>query len=236
MARSYDVGMIRQSLLPGLASLLLPMVGTPALAQLQDLSRGLPPAGQQVQAVPPADPASPSQEAARNPDDGDDLTPAVARPVARRASAGGALGRTERNSLGLARGAIVIRTAERRLYYGIDASSMRVYPVAVGKAGARWHGEATVGRKVVDPIWHPTAHQRRVKHVPAVVAAGPRNPLGVRALYLARGGRETLYRIHGTNAPGSIGHAVSSGCIRMRNADVVDLYGRVAIGAPVSVR
>ena len=172
----------------------------------------------------------------RNPDDGDDILSENDVAAVKAVHTYGALGRTTANSIGLAPGSILIRTSERKLYYGIDDRTMRVYPVAVGKSGAQWRGDASIGRKAVNPVWRPTARQRRLKHVPAVVRAGPSNPLGVRALYLRRGGRETLYRIHGTNAPRSIGRAVSSGCIRMRNADVIDLYGRVGVGTPVQVR
>lgn len=172
----------------------------------------------------------------RNPDDGDDILADGDVKAIKAVHTYGALGRNVPNSLHVAAGSILIRTSERKLYYGVDDGTMRVYPVAVGKSGAQWRGDASIGRKAVNPVWHPTARQRRVKHVPAVVRAGPSNPLGVRALYLRRGGRETLYRIHGTNAPRSIGSAVSSGCIRMRNADVIDLYGRVGVGTPVHVR
>ena len=170
----------------------------------------------------------------RDPSDGDDIL--TDRVAVKALPSYGALGRYADNTVGVAPGSILIDTGARRLYLGIDDERMRVYPVAVGKSGAQWRGAATIGRKAVNPTWRPTARQRRIKRLPSVVRPGPSNPLGVRALYLSRGGRETLYRIHGTNAPGSIGKAVSSGCIRMRNADVIDLYGRVAVGTPVRVR
>ena len=170
----------------------------------------------------------------RNPDDGDDLLPEKAAPPS--AAVRGALGRTVANSIGVPAGAVLIRTSERRLYYGLSDGLMRVYPVAVGKGGAQWRGSAVVGRKAVRPTWHPTARQRKRKRLPRVVRPGPANPLGTRAIYLFRGGRDTLYRIHGTNSPGSIGRAVSSGCLRMRNADVEDLYSRISVGASVTVR
>lgn len=171
--------------------------------------------------------------------DGDTTVPEteVYRPtVARPTVSSGALGRTVANDMGIAPGSVVIDSRSRRLFLGLDQEHVRVYPVAVGKQGAQWRGTAVVGRKAVNPSWHPTARQRRLKRVPRMVAAGPRNPLGVRALYLFKGGRDTLYRIHGTNQPGSIGKSVSSGCIRMRNADVIDLYGRVPVGTVVTVR
>lgn len=172
----------------------------------------------------------------RNPEDGDDLTPEHPAPRQRLAVSDGALGRTMDNSMGILRGTILIRTSERRLYLGLDKEHVRVYPVAVGKSGAQWRGEAFIGRKAVNPTWYPTKRTQRRKNVRPVVRPGPHNPLGVRALYLWRNGRETLYRIHGTNAPRSIGRSVSSGCIRMRNADVVDLYRRVSVGTRVTVR
>lgn len=193
----------------------------PGVAQAQVKSRAI--------ETPPGQ----ASEPVRNPDDGDDLTPE--KPVAK-AAPSGALGRDAPNTVGVAAGAILIKTAERRLYFGLGNGRMRVYPVAVGKAGAQWKGSATIGRKAVNPTWFPTKRTQRRKKVPGVVRPGPRNPLGVRALYLSRNGRETLYRIHGTNAPGSIGKSVSSGCIRMRNADVIDLYRRVPVGTSVTVR
>lgn len=185
--------------------------------------------------IPPSQMAEPSVPVIRDPSDGDDILEDAPVPAVVHRSYG-ALGRTVDNTIGVSDGAILIRTSERRLYLGLGGGRMRVYPVAVGKAGAQWHGDAVIGRKAVNPGWSPTARQRRLKHLPAHVRPGPANPLGVRALYLSRNGRPTLYRIHGTNAPASIGRSVSSGCIRMRNADVIDLYARVPTGTRVSVR
>ena len=99
-----------------------------------------------------------------------------------------------------------------------------------------WTGTARVARKAEWPDWNPPAEMKqRWPHV-HYTKGGPENPLGARALYLFEGNRDTLYRIHGTNEPEKIGHAVSSGCIRMRNIDVVDLYNRVPVGAKVIVR
>jgi lipoprotein-anchoring transpeptidase ErfK/SrfK len=129
-------------------------------------------------------------------------------------------------------GAIIIRTSEKRLYYTINDRQAIRYAVAVGKAGAQWSGITYVSTKVRNPSWRPTANMRRKNpRLPTYMAPGPRNPLGVRALYLDWG----AYRIHGTNAPGSIGRAASSGCIRMNNGDVTDLFERVHVGAPVYV-
>lgn len=129
-------------------------------------------------------------------------------------------------------GSIIIDTAQRRLYYVLGHGMALRYSVAVGKEGMQWSGETFVQSKRVDPGWSPTARMRREDpRLPAYVPPGPKNPLGVRAIYLGW----SEYRIHGTNMPWSIGRASSSGCIRMLNSDVVDLYERVHIGAPVIV-
>jgi lipoprotein-anchoring transpeptidase ErfK/SrfK len=110
------------------------------------------------------------------------------------------------------------------------------YGIAVGRDGARWHGEAVVGRKARWPTWTPTANMRRRNPaLPVRMPGGPKNPLGARALYLYRNGRDTLYRIHGTNEPGSIGHAASSGCIRMLNEHILDVFNETPNGARVIV-
>ncbi len=129
-------------------------------------------------------------------------------------------------------GTIIVNTSERKLYYVLGKGMALRYDVAVGKAGMQWSGETFVQAKRVNPGWSPTPRMRRENpRLPAYVKPGPRNPLGVRAINLGW----SAYRIHGTNAPGSIGRAASSGCFRMRNADVVDLFERVHIGAPVHV-
>lgn len=127
-------------------------------------------------------------------------------------------------------GSIVIDTSERRLYYSLGNGQAIKYKIAVGKPRHQWFGETFVEKKKKDPGWYPTARMRRAG-APRYVPPGPRNPLGVRAIYLGW----TEYRIHGTNSPRSIGRAASSGCIRMLNKDVVDLFERVHIGAPVHV-
>ena len=110
------------------------------------------------------------------------------------------------------------------------------YGIAVGRDGQRWTGEAVVGRMARWPSWTPTANMRRRNpNLPQRVAGGPQNPLGARAIYLYRDGRDTLYRIHGTNEPWSIGNAASSGCIRMLNEHVLELFGTVRNGARVIV-
>ena len=129
-------------------------------------------------------------------------------------------------------GAIIIKTKERRLYYTMSNRQAVRYDIAVGSPQNQWYGTSYVSSKREDPSWTPTPSMRRKNpRLPAYMAPGPNNPLGVRAIYLDWG----AYRIHGTNAPGSIGQAVSNGCFRMRTPDVLDLYERVHIGAPVYV-
>ncbi len=106
------------------------------------------------------------------------------------------------------------------------------YGIGVGRDGFRWSGTQSVTRKAEWPDWTPPSEMvRRQPYLPRFVAGGPNNPLGARALYLG----DTIYRIHGTNAPETIGTRVSSGCIRMINADVIDLYSRVNVGTRVIV-
>ncbi|TNC15276.1 L,D-transpeptidase [Methylobacterium terricola] len=138
---------------------------------------------------------------------------------------------------GEAPGTIVVETKERQLYYVLPDRKAIRYGVTVGDEAYGWSGTARLFRKAVWPDWHPPAEMiKRWPHVHAM-QGGPANPLGARALYLADGtGKDTLYRIHGTNEPERIGQAASSGCIRMRNIDVVDLYNRVGTDATVIVR
>ncbi|MBS7698332.1 MULTISPECIES: L,D-transpeptidase [unclassified Chelatococcus] len=133
-------------------------------------------------------------------------------------------------------GTIVVKQKERQLYYVLPNKRAMRYGVAVGDEAYGWTGNATVQRKAEWPNWNPPAEMKaRWPHVRAT-AGGPNNPLGARALYLYdEKGRDTLYRIHGTNEPDKIGQAVSSGCIRMRNIDVIDLYNRVEPGTRVVV-
>ena len=133
-------------------------------------------------------------------------------------------------------GTIVVETKERQLYLVLPDGKAVRYGVSVGDEAYGWTGKAIVDRKAEWPAWNPPAEMiKRWPHVHAM-QGGPMNPLGARALYLTDPGRDTLYRIHGTNEPEKIGQAVSSGCIRMRNIDVVDLYNRVPVGASVIVR
>ena len=109
------------------------------------------------------------------------------------------------------------------------------YGVTVGEEALAWSGVAKVGRMTEWPTWTPTAEIKQRMDVPDFVGAGPQNPMGARAMYLFEGNKDTLYRIHGTNQPEYIGQAISSGCIRMTNEDVIDLYKRVKQGAVVVV-
>ncbi len=133
-------------------------------------------------------------------------------------------------------GTIIVDTGERFLYYVMPNGKAIRYGVTVGEQGQAWSGVAKVGRMAEWPDWIPTAEiQARLGPYPARVAGGPRNPLGARGIYLYEDGKDTLYRIHGTNQPEYIGQAISSGCIRMTNEDVIDLYRRVRIGTTVVV-
>lgn len=137
-------------------------------------------------------------------------------------------------------GTIVVDTSKRHLYLVRENGRAIRYGIGVGAEGMKWAGRAQVGRKAEWPRWTPTAAM--IKRDPERnrpwangMPPGPNNPLGPRALYLFQDGRDTLYRIHGTTEPDTIGEAVSSGCIRMLNPDILDLYSRVPVGAPVIV-
>lgn len=136
-------------------------------------------------------------------------------------------------------GTIVVDTTERFLYFVEEDGWATRYGVGVGQEGLTLKGTATVGRKAVWPSWTPTANMMRRKpqlvQYAGGVPGGPENPLGARALYLYRGGRDTMFRVHGTNEPWSIGQAVSSGCIRLMNEDIIDLYDRTPVGTTVLV-
>ncbi|PSC03581.1 oxidoreductase [Alsobacter soli] len=138
-------------------------------------------------------------------------------------------------------GTVVVRTSQRRLYLVQSGGRALRYAIGVGREeGLNFRGSAVVGRKEQWPSWTPTANMMR--HIPRYRAyaggmpGGIDNPLGARALYLYRGGHDTHFRLHGTNDPSTIGQAVSSGCIRLTNEDVTDLYSRVPVGAPVVVK
>lgn len=136
----------------------------------------------------------------------------------------------------LAPGSVLVRTGERRLYYILPGGEAIQYQVGVGREGFTWSGTNRITRKEQWPDWRPppemiTREAEKGHDIPDYMPGGPENPLGARALYIGN----TQYRIHGTTAPWSIGRAMSSGCIRMMNDQVIDLYQRVRVGATVVV-
>jgi lipoprotein-anchoring transpeptidase ErfK/SrfK len=129
-------------------------------------------------------------------------------------------------------GTVIVDTPNAYLYFVLGGGRAIRYGIGVGREGFTWSGTKTIERKTEWPDWYPPAEMlQRQPYLPRFMAGGPGNPLGARAMYL--GG--TMYRIHGTNKPSSIGTRVSSGCIRMLNADVIDLYGRTRVGTKVVV-
>lgn len=136
-------------------------------------------------------------------------------------------------------GTVVVDTPARRAYYILGNGRAIRYGIGVGREGLAFSGNAYVGRKAEWPSWTPTQNMMRrdprYRELAGGMPGGPMNPLGARAMYLYRNGNDTHFRIHGTNQPETIGHAVSSGCIRMLNHDVIDLYDRVQVGAKVIV-
>ena len=137
-------------------------------------------------------------------------------------------------------GTIVVDPKSHFLYLVYSRGRARRYGVGVGKAGLKFKGTARIGRKAEWPSWRPTNNMirrepKKYARYAGGVPGGPKNPLGARALYLYRDNRDTMYRIHGTTQPWSIGRSVSNGCIRMINDHVVDLYTRVPVGAKVVV-
>lgn len=130
-------------------------------------------------------------------------------------------------------GTIVVHTDERFLYLVETGDRAIRYAIGVGREGFQWEGKVTVTNKKEWPDWRPPQEMiERQPYLPRFMAGGEGNPLGARALYLG----DTVYRIHGTNQPNTIGQAVSSGCFRMVNRDIIDLYNRIQVGAPVIVR
>jgi lipoprotein-anchoring transpeptidase ErfK/SrfK len=127
-------------------------------------------------------------------------------------------------------GSIVIVTHARELYYVLGNGSAIRYPVGVGKAGMAWHGRANVERKLMSPAWQAPP-EIAGRYGPVIAGGSPQNPMGAAVLGLDNGN----YAIHGTNNPGSVGQFVSHGCIRMYNADILDLYRRAQIGTEVTV-
>ncbi len=136
-------------------------------------------------------------------------------------------------------GTIVVDAAERHLYLVRESGEAIRYGVGVGREGFGWSGRATIRRKAIWPTWTPpremTLRDPEAAKWAGGMPGGPNNPLGARALYLYQGDRDTMYRLHGNNDPTSIGQAVSSGCIRLLNQDIIDLFDRVMVGTPVVV-
>jgi lipoprotein-anchoring transpeptidase ErfK/SrfK len=137
-------------------------------------------------------------------------------------------------------GTIVVNVPQRRLYLIEEGGRALRYAVGVGRSeGVNFRGSAVIGRKEKWPHWTPTANMMAAmpvyRHYAGGMDGGIGNPLGARALYLYRNGHDTYFRLHGTNEPESIGHAVSSGCIRLLNQDIIDLYDRVPVGTHVKV-
>ncbi|HEY9215141.1 MAG TPA: L,D-transpeptidase [Ancylobacter sp.] len=129
-------------------------------------------------------------------------------------------------------GTIVVKTKERKLYLVVGKGRAIRYPVAVGRTGKQWQGQTRINAKYVEPAWSPPDEIKRDNpKLPDVIPGGtPANPMGARAMTLSGGGQ---YAIHGTNSPKSIGTFASYGCVRMLNADIIDLYGRVGVGTSV---
>lgn len=130
-------------------------------------------------------------------------------------------------------GTLVVHTSERFLYVVLGNNKALRYGIGVGRDGFTWSGLVKISRKAEWPDWTPPPEMiQRQPYLPRFMAGGPGNPMGARALYLG----STVYRIHGTNQPETIGHAVSSGCFRLANGDVIDLYSRVPVGTKVVIR
>ncbi len=133
-------------------------------------------------------------------------------------------------------GTITVDTQNRYLYLSLPNGQAVRYGIGVGREGFTWKGRVRIGRKEVWPDWTPPKEMlKRRPDLPRHMAGGEENPLGARAMYLYSGGKDTMFRIHGSNEPWTIGQAVSSGCIRMTNDDVADLFRRVKVGTAVVV-
>jgi lipoprotein-anchoring transpeptidase ErfK/SrfK len=134
-------------------------------------------------------------------------------------------------------GTVIISAEQKSLDLVLGGGEALRYRIGVGRQGFGWQGVVKVGRKAEWPEWRPPVEMRlRDPSLPTVLPPGPFNPLGARAIYLYKDGRDTLYRIHGTNDAETIGGAVTSGCFRLSNSDVLDLYKRIKIGAKVIVQ
>lgn len=134
-------------------------------------------------------------------------------------------------------GTIIISNSARTLDVVLDHKTVARYKIGIGREGFTWTGTAVIARKAEWPSWRPPAEMRaRQPGLPEMVVPGPHNPLGARALYLFQDGKDTLYRIHGTNDASSVGGGVTSGCFRLTNSDVLDLYASTRTGTKVIVR
>jgi lipoprotein-anchoring transpeptidase ErfK/SrfK len=134
-------------------------------------------------------------------------------------------------------GSIVVEIDKRFVYFVLPDGKAVRYGAGVGRQGFSWRGMAYVGRKAVWPDWRPTSTMKALlKDLPDFMEGGVESPLGARALYLYQDGRDTLFRLHGTNEPWSIGHQVSSGCVRLLNEDIHDLFQRTNVGTTVIVK
>jgi lipoprotein-anchoring transpeptidase ErfK/SrfK len=132
-------------------------------------------------------------------------------------------------------GSIVVDSDNHYLYYVMDGGKAIRYGITVGEEAMAWSGVAKIGAMTEWPAWHPTKGEIERLGVPTFVPPGPDNPMGSRAMYLYANNKDTLFRIHGTNQPEYIGASISSGCIRMTNEDVIDLYTRAKLGTIVVV-
>ena len=196
---------------------------------------GQPPAAAPLGLQPSGPSGQPAEPAAPLPPDADpaystpvDLDPQIDRKRTTR--------REISDPTGEPAGTVTINTRLRKLYLSLGDGRAMEYGIGVGRQGFSWKGVAEIGRKAYWPGWTPPPEMlERQPELPTHLDGSLGNPLGARALYLFQDKKDTLFRIHGTNDPSSIGHAVSSGCIRMLNADVIDLYGRVAKGTKVVV-
>jgi lipoprotein-anchoring transpeptidase ErfK/SrfK len=134
-------------------------------------------------------------------------------------------------------GTVIVSNSERTLHLVLGNGMAEQYTISIGREGFTWTGVTRIGRKAEWPDWRPPAEMRvREPDLPEIVPAGPMNPLGARAIYLHKGQKDTLYRIHGTNDAATVGQHQTSGCFRLSNSDVLALYDKVKVGAKVIVK
>jgi lipoprotein-anchoring transpeptidase ErfK/SrfK len=134
-------------------------------------------------------------------------------------------------------GTVIVSNSDRTLHLVLGNGLAEQYTISIGREGFTWTGVTRIGRKAEWPDWRPPAEMRqREPSLPDIVPAGPMNPLGARAIYLHKGQKDTLYRIHGTNDAATVGQHQTSGCFRLSNSDVLALYDKVKVGAKVIVK